>query len=114
MKKLKLKALELGAHEILTRTQLKTILGGGFGSGSCDAMNPHCAVISGETGVCISGLCTYGVGGPGGGSGSGSGGGGIGVGTCGESQVRCSCAESGADLGCAANSEECSLACDGT
>ncbi|HVW99419.1 MAG TPA: hypothetical protein VHA52_03120 [Candidatus Babeliaceae bacterium] len=35
MKKLKLKALELGAMEVLTRQQLKSILGGdGSGSGS--------------------------------------------------------------------------------
>jgi hypothetical protein len=34
MKKLKLKALELGAKELLTREQLKMVLGGDFGSGS--------------------------------------------------------------------------------
>lgn len=71
---MKLKALELGAHEILTRTQLKTILGGGFGSGSCDNMHPNCAVINGEVGICLGGICNYL--GPGGGSGSGSGSGG--------------------------------------
>ncbi|MCC6286780.1 MAG: hypothetical protein IT249_02745 [Chitinophagaceae bacterium] len=36
MKKLKLKALQLGATEILSREQLKTIMGGsGGGNGSC-------------------------------------------------------------------------------
>jgi hypothetical protein len=34
MKKLKLKALQLGNMEVLTRKQLKNVLGGGFGSGS--------------------------------------------------------------------------------
>ena len=34
MKKLKLRAIELGAIEILTREQLKKILGGDGGSGS--------------------------------------------------------------------------------
>lgn len=34
MKKLKLKALELGAKELLTREQLKMVLGGDDGSGS--------------------------------------------------------------------------------
>ena len=33
MKKLKLKALELGASEVLTRAQLKNVLGGSSGSG---------------------------------------------------------------------------------
>jgi len=33
MKKLKLKALELGAKEVLTRAQLKNVLGGDEGSG---------------------------------------------------------------------------------
>ena len=42
MKKLKLTALNLGAKEILTRTQLKSILGGldgsgGTGSGGCSS-----------------------------------------------------------------------------
>jgi hypothetical protein len=37
MKKLKLKALELGAKEILTREQLKNIIGGdGGGCSSCE------------------------------------------------------------------------------
>ena len=34
MKKLKLRAIELGATEILTREQLKKVLGGDFGSGN--------------------------------------------------------------------------------
>ena len=33
MKKLKLKALELGANEVLTRAQLKNVVGGVAGSG---------------------------------------------------------------------------------
>lgn len=38
MKKLKLKALELGAKEVLTRAQLKNILGGsGNGGNECSA-----------------------------------------------------------------------------
>lgn len=42
MKKLKLKALELGAMELLTRSQLKNVLGGddygnGAGAGTCCA-----------------------------------------------------------------------------
>lgn len=32
MKKLQLKALELGANEVLTRDQLKKVMGGGSGS----------------------------------------------------------------------------------
>lgn len=56
MKKLKLKALTLGAQEVLTRAQLKNILGGdGSGSGSygtvpCSATascGSHVAVCSG-------------------------------------------------------------------
>jgi len=35
MKKLKLKALELGVNEVLTRTQLKTVMGGNMGGGNC-------------------------------------------------------------------------------
>lgn len=37
MKKLKLKALELGASELLTRQQLKNVMGGsGSGGSSCE------------------------------------------------------------------------------
>ncbi|MBS1917694.1 MAG: TIGR04149 family rSAM-modified RiPP [Bacteroidetes bacterium] len=35
MKKLKLKALEFNAEQVLTREQLKNILGGDGGSGNC-------------------------------------------------------------------------------
>jgi len=35
MKKLKLKALELGAADVLTRTQLKNVSGGSGGTGAC-------------------------------------------------------------------------------
>ena len=45
MKKLKLKALELGATEVLTRDQLKNVLGG-YGSTGCGA-NGTCS------GTCI-------------------------------------------------------------
>ena len=37
MKKLKLKALELGAKELLTREQLKKMIGGDGSSGSCSS-----------------------------------------------------------------------------
>lgn len=38
MKKLRLKALELGAKEVMTRSQLKAVFGGHalLGSGGCD------------------------------------------------------------------------------
>jgi hypothetical protein len=35
MKKLKLKVLDLGAHEVLTREQLKSVSGGVFGEWIC-------------------------------------------------------------------------------
>lgn len=35
MKKLQLKALELGAREVLTRTQLKNVMGGSGGAQPC-------------------------------------------------------------------------------
>jgi hypothetical protein len=35
MKKLKLRALQLGAAEVLTRAQLKNVLGGDDGGGTC-------------------------------------------------------------------------------
>jgi hypothetical protein len=35
MKKLNLKALELGAKELFTRDQLKNVLGGGYGALEC-------------------------------------------------------------------------------
>lgn len=53
MKKLKLKALELGATELLTREQLKNVIGGsGSGSGaggsgmSVCGVGPACRMIS--------------------------------------------------------------------
>lgn len=80
MKKLKLKALTLGATEILTREQLKTIMGGCSSSTDCGGGN-----------WCDGGTCKPypGSGGnPGTGSGSGSG---IGPGsTCGQDQYWCS------------------------
>jgi len=88
VKKLKLKALELGAHEILTRTQLKTILGGGFGSGSCDMIDPRCPEINAEAGICLDGLCNYG-GITGGGSGLGSGSGPIPTDQCPPGEGNC-------------------------
>ena len=56
MKKLKLRALELDAREVLTRTQLKTVLGGSGSGGGCltsectsdsgcsDPKFPHCYI----------------------------------------------------------------------
>lgn len=52
MKKLKLKALELGAKEVLTRKQLKNVLGGagsGSGSGSGGGNYPTCPPTSCDT-----------------------------------------------------------------
>lgn len=43
MKKLKLKALELGANEVLTREQLKNVLGG---DGSSDGTVKYAACIN--------------------------------------------------------------------
>lgn len=53
MKKLKLQALKLGAKELLTREQLKNLMGGSGGSGNkcnvscssdsdCDSVCPNC------------------------------------------------------------------------
>jgi len=79
MKKLRLRALDLGAKEVLSREQLKHILGGdgsgGIGGSGSGCTNP--TECNGFT-TCINGVCTDPLGG---GSGSGgSGGGGI---TCG-------------------------------
>lgn len=62
MKKLKLKALELGAKEVLSRAQLKNVLGGsGSGSGgSAQCFGNSCTVtIQGDNGSFItrSGTC---------------------------------------------------------
>jgi hypothetical protein len=43
MKKLKLRALEIGAQEILTREQLKNVFGGDLGSGSGSGSTDACA-----------------------------------------------------------------------
>lgn len=58
MKKLKLKALQLGAKEIMTRDQLKKVFGGGSASGcavavSCGSGTPK--VCECEEGTCSSG-----------------------------------------------------------
>jgi hypothetical protein len=42
MKKLRLKALSLGAREILSREQLKAITGGCSSSQDCGALLPYC------------------------------------------------------------------------
>ncbi|HEY8959422.1 hypothetical protein [Chitinophaga sp.] len=57
MKKLRLKALDLGATELLTRERLRTILGGGSGSGgSGEACTNACG---GTLGSCPDGKkCT--------------------------------------------------------
>ena len=48
MKKLKLKALELGATEVLTREQMKNLLGG-----NSRADGDFCGTGSGCSGTCI-------------------------------------------------------------
>lgn len=56
MKKLKLKALELGAREVLTREQLKNVLGGfddGSGSGSGTSCSTKCVVDGNKIYSCI-------------------------------------------------------------
>ena len=72
MKKLKLRALELGATEILTREQLKKVLGGsGSGTGSggsgglgcpvdeCDAGHPCRTPLSCGSVLCPDGVHYY-------------------------------------------------------
>ncbi|MDB5122405.1 MAG: hypothetical protein JWP94_534 [Mucilaginibacter sp.] len=50
MKKLKLKALQLGAKEVLTRAQLKNVLGGSSsGSGTAVSCRSGCAVTNSTT-----------------------------------------------------------------
>lgn len=79
MKKLRLRALDLGAKEVLSREQLKLILGGdgssGIGGSGSGCLNP--TECNGFT-TCINGVCTDPLGG-----GSGSGGSGGGGTTCG-------------------------------
>ncbi|TWF40655.1 hypothetical protein FHW36_104338 [Chitinophaga polysaccharea] len=61
MKKLKLKALDLGAKELLTREQLKNVMGGD-GSGTKDCTN-DCGEALGECPeglTCKSQLCDNG------------------------------------------------------
>ena len=57
MKKLKLKALELGANEVLTRAQLKNVLGGSGGitttTGQFEDCKDECVAI-GEK--CVNGV----------------------------------------------------------
>jgi len=74
MKKLKLKALELGAMEVLTRAQLKSIMGGDGCTSDADC--PPSAYCSNSNGnVCVDRGGSYIIGGSGSGSGSGDGGG---------------------------------------
>jgi hypothetical protein len=47
MKKLKLKALELGANEVLTRAQLKNVLGGDTGGSSTQTKSPCSGACNG-------------------------------------------------------------------
>lgn len=70
MKKLKLKALGLGAKEILSREQLKNVLGGsgttgttGTGSGTTGSGDGHCRTGSctlyvATLGITVQGTCT--------------------------------------------------------
>ncbi len=68
MKKLKLKALELGSMELLTRAQLKNVLGGDYGgdySQGCDEkpctgghQGSTCTTASGLEGKCNWEPCT--------------------------------------------------------
>ena len=63
MRKLKLKALELGATGLLTRRQLKNVMGmGGYGSGSECPDGQFCqqTVPCFLNGVCINGRCVQG------------------------------------------------------
>jgi natural product precursor len=59
MKKLKLKALELGAMEVLSRSQLKNILGGSDenGSGSESNIQCHYTISNGTESFEASGSC---------------------------------------------------------
>lgn len=70
MKKLKLKALGLGAKEILSREQLKNVLGGsgttgttGTGSGTTGSGDGHCrtgscSLFVSALGITVQGVCT--------------------------------------------------------
>lgn len=68
MKKLKLKALSLGAREILSREQLRSITGGSCASADGCAINEYCD----ESDNCVPLEGGYSGSGAGGGSGSGS------------------------------------------
>lgn len=58
MKKLKLKALEIGASEVLTKAELKKIIGGnGGGSGSSNSCNAYCGQGSGYTCTTVCQIC---------------------------------------------------------
>lgn len=97
MKKLRLKALELGAKEVLTRAQLRNILGG-----SC-TLNSDCGVFH----YCYMGNCYDSntpppVGGSGGSGGSG------GTGGCTDGSSLCTC--KGIYYGCQTSSA-CSTLC---
>lgn len=58
MKKLKLNIQHLDGVEVLTREQLKKVMGGGFGSASCSgacpcADNCFCLTTVSDTKVCV-------------------------------------------------------------
>jgi len=58
MQKLQLKAIELAAGEVLTRSQLKNILGGSDNSCYTKPLDQQCA--NGHVGCCPAGVCVYG------------------------------------------------------
>ncbi|SHM81818.1 hypothetical protein [Mucilaginibacter sp. OK098] len=62
MKKLKLKAMELGTTEVLTRAQLKNVLGGVQALSTnpgCLHRDWLCSPVTEETDCCGSGRCLY-------------------------------------------------------
>ncbi|MBS0030356.1 hypothetical protein ACTJJ0_26005 [Chitinophaga sp. 22321] len=60
MKKLKLKALHLGATEVLSREQLKNVLGGtgSAGSGDGHCKTGKCKLYVSDLGITVDGDCT--------------------------------------------------------
>ncbi|QEM11390.1 hypothetical protein [Mucilaginibacter rubeus] len=60
MKKLKLKAIELGANEMMTRAQLKNVLVGVIGGATgpdCLPRGSGCSQVTEQTNCCGSGRC---------------------------------------------------------